>query len=332
MNDPARRTFGYSADLEQRDAGELLDILPEVEAAGFTKVWTSDHFHPWFNKGARTGFAWSWIPEALRSTRRLQVGTGVTSTLGRYHPGVIAQASAYIARRFPGRFFLGLGTGEAMNEVPLGFDWEDYGGRASRLAESIHVIRRLWQDDFVTFRGEHFKLQEANIYSKPRPLPMVYLAANGPRSASMSGELADGMITFEAEDGYYTEVLFPPFEKGRAKAKKRGSGMKAVQLIISYDRDPSKALHACRRWAGALAPSAATIHDPRKLDALGRKVRRDVLNASFVISSSPQEVVNRLRRYFEVGFDHIVLLDSSPDKRALPGMMKDSVIPQLTGR
>ncbi len=249
--------------------------------------------------------------------------------MGRYHPGIVAQASAYIARMYPGRFFLGLGTGEAMNEEPLGFPWTGYRERAYRLSESIRIIRRLWESDFVNFRGKHFRLNGANIYSKPNPMPEIFVAANGPKSAALAGRCADGMITFEAEDAYYRQMLFPALVKGEARARRLKPGMKAVQLVVSYDKNRERALQSCRRWAGALTTAAMGIRDPRKLDRLGRRVNDQAIAKSFVVCSSAEEMADRVGRYFDIGFDHVVLLDSSPDPRGLLDLIKGGAFSQL---
>lgn len=329
----AQTTFGYSADLEQNDGGELMRLVPLISQSGFTRIWVSDHFHPWFHRNAHTGFAWSWIPEALVSSESVSVGTGVTAPIYRYHPAVIAQAAAYLSNRFAGRFFLGVGTGESMNEAPLGLRWGGYDERADRLCEAIRIMRALWNEDFVNFDGEYYKLSNANVYTKPRKQPPVFVAANGPKTAHLAGQLGDGLITFEAPDSFYRMKLFPSFEKGASEAGKKPETLdKIIQLIVSFDENFHNAVEGCRIWAGALIGGAINMKDPRELDEIGKSVTEEQLLHAFLVCSSPSDLLTRFERFIDIGFNHIVVLNSSPDKEKLLSIMKNHIIPKLQSR
>lgn len=323
-------TFGYSADLEQNDGGELMKLVPLISQSGFSRIWVSDHFHPWFHRNAHTGFAWSWIPEALVSSESISIGTGVTAPLYRYHPAVIAQAAAYLSNRFTSRFFLGVGTGESMNESPLGLRWGGYEERADRLREAIGIIRALWSEDFVNFDGEYYRLSNANVYTKPLSPPPVFVAANGPKTAHLAGQFGEGLITFEASDSFYRTKLFPSFEKGAREAGKKPETLdKIIQLIVSFDENIHNAVEACRIWAGVLTDGAIQMTDPRQLDEAGRSVTEEQLSHAFVACSSPSDLLKRFQRFIDVGFNHIVILNSSPDKEKLLSIMQNYIIPKL---
>ena len=172
----------------------MLTLVEAAADAGFETTWTSDHFHPWFHTDAESGFAWSWLGAASQRVD-IPLGTCVTPATGHYHPGVIAQAFATIQEMHNERVILGLSTGEAMNETPLGFDWPDYAERRDRLKEALDIITGLWEDDdFRSYQGNRFELDEARLYTKPEDTPEIHVAANGPSTAALAGRRCDGWM------------------------------------------------------------------------------------------------------------------------------------------
>jgi len=190
--------FGFRAVSEQFPPKELLKQAKDVDRAGFDFITISDHFHPWFHTDAQSPFSWVWIASAAQATNNIHIGTGVTSPIFRYNPGVIAQAFATLDSLYPGRIFLTLGTGEGMNEVPLGYVWPPYSERAEKLEEALEIIRSLWGGNFVDYNGKHFKLRGANLYTKPKGTIPVFVAARGMNMARFSGRIADGIYTHSA--------------------------------------------------------------------------------------------------------------------------------------
>jgi len=193
-------SFGLNVSQEDHDPVELLEQAKRAEDAGFEVAWSSDHFHPYyhespFHKRASCGFAWVWMGAAGVQTRKIKLGTMVTSLLGRYHPAVVAQAFATLDYVFPGRVILGLGAGEAMNVRPLGHEWLEYPERREHLRESLEIIRRLWSEEFVDYEGKYFKLDTANLYTKPKGKIPIYVGAKGQKTALLAGEFADGVDT-----------------------------------------------------------------------------------------------------------------------------------------
>ena len=231
-------TLGYYSDITQRTPKQALEYAVTAEKEGFDSIWTGDHFHPWVHTGAKCGFAWVWFGSLGERTSRVMFGTGLTAPTIRYHPAIVAQAFATLGDMYPGRVFIALGTGEAMNELPLGLNWPGFKERAARLEEAIKVMRLLWTKEFVNFRGQYYRLKGANLYTKPqRPIP-IYVAANGPKIAEMAGRHADGFLTLPFPDSHYKDVLFPALEKGARDANRDPSKIeRLMELQMAYDED-----------------------------------------------------------------------------------------------
>ncbi|MEM2896932.1 MAG: TIGR03557 family F420-dependent LLM class oxidoreductase [Candidatus Bathyarchaeia archaeon] len=265
--------FGLFAAHEQYDPKSLLTHAVLAEKCGFDTVWTSDHFHPWMHTNAQSGFAWVWIASTLERTKRVKVGTGVTAPIFRYHPAIVAQAFATLEFIYPRRVFLGLGTGEPMNETPLGYEWSNYQERHDRLEEAIKIIRLLWTKEFVSFKGKYFRLHNANLYTKPTsPIP-IYIAACGPNTAYLAGKYADGFLTLPAAREK-CEELFLAVERG-AKDSGRDPLLieKAIEVEVSYDHDIDKALRSAKFWSGVLFAdlfNLAKVYDPREIEGYGK--------------------------------------------------------------
>ena len=159
--------IGYAAHLEQYTPRQLLEDAVRAEREGFDSIWAADHFHPWVHKNAQSGFAWVWLASAAERTRNVRLGTAVTCPILRYNPAIVAQAFATLGSMYPGRIALGLGTGEPLNEMPVGFEWPPFAERAERVEEAIKVINRLWTSERVTFNGKYYSLRKATLYTKP---------------------------------------------------------------------------------------------------------------------------------------------------------------------
>jgi coenzyme F420-dependent glucose-6-phosphate dehydrogenase len=327
-----RIDFGYFAAHEQHDPAQLLRHVMLAEKHGFADIWTSDHFHPWAHTNASSGQAWAWMGAAAVSTKFIRIGTAVTSPGYRYHPALIAQTFATLDFMFPGRIFLTLGTGEAMNECPLGFPWPDASARRKRLEESIQIIRALWGEDFVTYKGEYFRTHIANLYTKPKTRIPIYIAANGPMSAYVAGKYADGILTTPAPTAYYKEKLFPAFERGATDAGRDPSNLeRIVEILVSYDEDYDRALNSCRFWAGGSIPIffQYAIYDPRVIESVGNKISLDHISKWAMITTSAEEGIKRTKEFIDAGFTHAQYLSSSPNESNFIRVFGDQVIPVL---
>ncbi|RQG87790.1 TIGR03557 family F420-dependent LLM class oxidoreductase [Natrarchaeobius halalkaliphilus] len=334
-------SIDYMAHQEQYDPNELLEYSSLAEDAGYDFVWTSDHFHPWFHTDAEAGFAWSWLGAACERLD-IPIGTCVSPATGHYHPGIIAQAFATLQSMHDERVVLGLSTGEAMNETPLGFDWPEYPERRDRLEESLRIIRALWgdeqwvdseligEDGFVTYDGDRFELNEAKLYTNPERSPEIHIAANGPSTARLAARYADGFITVKKGEEY-TDRLYPAI---RRYAEEEGNDPDAIEttllVIASYDPDYEAALEATRPWwATTQNVFDRAMANPMRIEREGEKATREQVEEKFLIADEPETIAAQLEEYAEMGFDRIAIGNTSPDPAALFDVMGDDVIPSL---
>ncbi len=327
-----RLQIGYTASHEQYQPNFLLNLAVHAEKAGFDAIWCSDHFHPWFDTNAACGFAWVWMASAAERTKSIRLGTGVTCPTLRYNPAIVAQAFATLAVMYPGRIFLGVGTGEAMNEVPVGCEWPSFRERVERLEEAINIIRLLWTKRWVSFKGRYYTLRKANLYTRPeQPIP-IYIAASGATLAYLAGKLGDGFLTIPFDEEHYRDVLFPALERGIRESGRDPEDIdKAVMVYVSYSEDYEKALNSVRCWAATILPFMFKypIYDPREIESYGKLVGDEQLKKSWFIGTSPDEHIKHIERYIHLGFTNIVITSSSPDEIETIKMYERHVLPYL---
>jgi Coenzyme F420-dependent N5,N10-methylene tetrahydromethanopterin reductase and related flavin-dependent oxidoreductases len=310
--------FGYRCASEEHPAQVLLRNAQTAEKLGFDFIVTSDHFHPWFHTDGHSTFALSWLGALGQVTSRVWFGTGVTPPILRYHPALVAQAFATLSNLYPARVFLGVGTGEAMNEVPLGFEWPSYTERLERLKEAIFVIRSLWSNDFVSFQGKYFTLKGANLYDKPQKPPLIYVAGVGTNSTLLASQIGDGYMTVPAKPDIYKRN----FEILKNGCEKRGvefeSFPKMVEVFVGYDEDYDKALNHLRRWKTVLIPNVLNreIYDPRVLQELSKSVDdSELLNTQAKVCTTIEDLVKVVEEYVRYGFNKIQLHSCSPNEQ-----------------
>ena len=324
--------IGYATEHEQYQPLPLLDYAVEAERAGFDSIWTSDHFHPWAHTNAACGFAWVWMAAAAERTKRVEIGTAVTCPILRYNPAIVAQAFATLRAMYPDRIFLGLGTGEAMNEVPVGCRWPPFRERAERLEEAIKIIKLLWSGSFVNFKGKYYRLRKANLYTKPSTPPPIYVGASGPTVAEIAGKYADGFLTVVFPERHYRDVLFPALERG-AKSSGRDPDKitKAIEIWVAYDENYDEALRTARFWAAALLPAMFKFEviDPREIEQHGWFVGDKQLAQYWLIGTKPEDHIKHLEKFIKMGFQHIHIQSSSPDEIKTLKMYGKHVLPYL---
>ena len=304
----------------------------EAEKAGFDSIWTSDHFHPWAHTNAACGFAWVWMAALAERTKRVEIGTAVTCPILRYNPAIVAQAFATLRAMYPDRIFIGLGTGEAMNEVPVGHRWPPFRERAERLEEAIKVMKLLWSGSFVNFRGKYYRLRKANLYTKPTTPPPIFVAASGPTTAEIAGRLADGLLVVIHPEQRYRDVLFPALERGAKSAGRDPKKIvKALEVWVAYDEDYEKALRKARFWAATLLPAMFKFEviDPREIEEHGWFVGDKQLSQYWLIGTKPEDHIKHLEKYIKMGFDHIHIQSSSPDEIRTVKMYGKQVLPYI---
>jgi coenzyme F420-dependent glucose-6-phosphate dehydrogenase len=324
--------LGWKAGTEQYPPDELLDYAVAAEQAGFDSIDASDHFHPWSERG-QACFVWSWLGAVAARTRRIVLGTGVTCPTLRYHPAVIAQAAATMACMAPERFYLGVGTGEALNEYSSTGQWPGYNVRQEQMAEAIELIRALWAGEKVTHRGTYYQTRQAKLYTRPaKPVPL-YISTMVPNSARFAGKYGDGLITVGGKDpGTYREII-ESFDAGAREAgRDPGEMTRMVELGVAYTDDEEAAIeHRKDYWAGTFVPALFTerIYTPALSEENGKVVGSDTVRQSVCISPDPGDHIKWAQRYIDLGFNHLIFHCAGPDQRAfLEGYGRD-VLPRL---
>ena len=327
--------FGYKASAEQFGPRELLELSLEAERRGFDTVAVSDHFQPWRHHGGHSPAALPWLGALAARTSGATLGTSVLTPTLRYQPAVVAQAFATLSCLAPGRVFLGVGTGEAMNETPVtGAAFPPVKERRRRLAESVKLMRALWTQERVDFDGEYYRVEKATIYDRPdEPVP-VYIAASGPLAAKLAGRAGDGLIvTSGKKPELYRELTDAMAEGARAAGRDPDAVERMIEIKVSYDRDRAYAHDACRWWA-ALALTGeekAGIEDPVEMERAS-DAAADRAHTRFIVSDDPEEVGDLIAPYVELGFTRLVFhLPGSEQRRQLDAFA-DDVLPRLRDR
>jgi coenzyme F420-dependent glucose-6-phosphate dehydrogenase len=332
---PETLRFGYKASAEQFGPRALLDYSLMAEQLGFDTVAVSDHFQPWRHNTGHAPAALTWLGALAAGAANATLGTSVLTPTMRYHPSVVAQAFATLGCLAPGRVFLGVGTGEAMNETPAtGGAWPGAKERRMRMAEAIRLIRRLWTEERVDFEGEYYRTVRATIYDRPeQPVP-IYIAASGPLAAKLAGRAGEGFIcTSGKAPELYEELLAKVAEGAEAAGRDPADISRMIEIKVSYDTDETAAERACHWWAAlALTGEEKTgIEDPLELERLA-DANAERAATRFIVSSDPDDVVDRIEGYVRLGFTELVFHHPGADQpRALELFARD-VLPRLRRR
>ena len=330
MKPPLR--LGYKASAEQFGPRELLDFAVAAEHNGFDSVFVSDHFQPWRHSDGHAPFAFSWLAAVGEHTTRVALGTSVNTPTFRYHPGIVAQAFGTLGVLHPGRMILGVGTGEHLNEGALGIQWPDNRERFARLREAVRLIRQLWSEQSVTFDGEYYHTKNATIYDKPKaPIP-IYISAGGPQVAKYAGRAGDGLICTSGKGmELYSEQLLPSFGDG-ARESGRGANEldKMIEIKVSYDTDRNRAIEDTKIWAALALPAEAKagIDDPREMERHAKTVE-DVAHRRWLVSTDPDEHIEQIRPYLELGFNHLVFHAPGDGQARFLELYGSQVLPRI---
>ena len=323
--------IGYAAMLEQFHPTDLLDWCAQAEAAGFEAGFmVSEHFHPWTPQQGQSAFAWSFMG-ALGSRTSLPFGTAVTCPGFRYHPAVIAHAAATLGAMFPGRFYLGLGAGEALNEHVVGGVWPEIGIRSAMLFESIEIINKLFTGNVVKHKGEYFTLESAKLYTRPeQPVP-VYVATAGPINAKKTGKFADGIITVGAADEKIG-MLWAKYEEGAREAGKDPSrSPKLLQIHVSWARTDQEAIdQAVLEWPnGGMPFPKQDIKNPEDFAAMAKMVGPDDFRNRVLMTSDLAAHAAHIQHYLDMGFDEVHLHNVGRNQAEFIEVFGREVLPQL---
>lgn len=321
--------FWYFCGHEQFQPEVLVAHSRLAEGAGFDGVLVSEHFHPWVDDLGAAGFAFSTIGAIAAATHRLRLATGVTTPLFRYHPAVVAQAAATLDRLSSGRFQLGVGTGENLNEGPLGYEFPPYAERAARMGEALEIMRRLLDGEKLTFEGRYYRTDRARLYSPPIGNVNLWLAAGGPKSAALAAQRAHGIITsVKVPKDTFTRVIEP----GRAAAAAAGREPPAILATrwSVFARDEEEAWRVLGPWRGLRAPGRLEAVDPQDLREQADRMPREEILGRYSIVSSAEDIVEVYRPLVaEVGADIVTLQITGVDQESLIAMLGREVLPEL---
>lgn len=327
-------SVGYKASAEQFAPRELVELAVAAERAGLDSAFVSDHFQPWRHDGGHAPHALTWMAAAGERTERITLGTSVLTPSFRYNPAVLAQTFATLGCLYPGRIVMGVGTGEALNEIAVGLtDWPEFKERFARLREAVRLMRRLWREDEVTFEGEYYRTDGAFLYDRPEaPIP-VYVAAGGPTVARYAGRMGDGMIVTSGKGmELYADELVPAMREGMAKGDRApGSVRQMLEVKISYDRDHDRALENTRFWAPlSLTPEQKhSVSDPREMERVADALPLEQIARRWIVASDAETVVEQVRPYVELGFTELVVHAPGADQRRFLEQFAADVVPAL---
>lgn len=327
--------YGYKASAEQFAPRELIDYSRLAEELGLETIAISDHFQPWRHTGGHTPGVFPWLGALGERTSSATIGTSVLTPTMRYHPSIVAQNFATLACLNPGRVFLGVGTGEALNETPAtGAQWPGAKQRRMMMREAIMLIRQLWSEERVSFDGEYYRTDRATIYDRPEEMIPIYVAASGPLAAKLAGRVGDGFIATSGKDPQlYRDLLGNLAEGAEAAGRDVDDIDRFIEIKVSYDRDLGYALEACHFWAPlALTPDEKSgIDDATEMEAAADKIL-DRAHTRFIVSDDPDEVIERIAPYVELGFEHLIFHGPGHDQeRFLRGFCGD-VLPRIRER
>ncbi|GAC1359427.1 MAG: TIGR03557 family F420-dependent LLM class oxidoreductase [Herpetosiphon sp.] len=323
--------LGYAAMGEQWGPQELLHFCRLAEEAGFESVMASDHFHPWTPEQGQSPFVWSWLG-ALGATTQLRMGTGVTPPGYRYHPAIIAQAAATLEVMFPGRFWLGLGAGEALNEHVVGGYWPEAAVRLEILAESIDVIQQLLAGKRVRYQGKHVRCESARLYTRSEVPPPIFIATSGPIQSERTGRSCDGIITVGASDEKLTGLL-GRFEAGARSAGKDPTTMpRILQVHVSWAETHEQALdQAIKEWPnGGMRFPKQDIRYPEDFAAMAGMVQEKDFTGRVLITADLDQHIQYLQHFVDLGFTEIYVHQVGRNQRQFLQAYGTHVVPALT--
>ena len=329
--------LGYKASSEQFGPAELLRLTCLAEELGFDSVFISDHFQPWRHTGGHAPMSFPWLGAAGARTSRIQLGTSVLTPSFRYHPSIVAQAFGTLGCLFPGRVILGVGTGESLNEVPAtGMQWPEMKERFARLREAVALIRKLWSEERVNFDGTYYRTENATIYDRPDTLVPIYIAAAGPMVAKYAGRSGDGFICTSGKGSQlYMEQLLPSVQAGLDATGRPASSLdRMIEMKVSFDTDLSRAQEDTRHWAALslTAEEKMSVEDPLEMEKLADALSVERTVKRWIVSTDPDEHVEKIGSYIHMGFRHRVFHAPGPDQERFMRLYSQHVMPRLRSR
>ncbi|MBQ0904210.1 TIGR03557 family F420-dependent LLM class oxidoreductase [Micromonospora sp. U21] len=313
--------IGYKLSTEGFGPKEIIRQAVRAEQVGFDFVEMSDHYHPWLDVQGHSSFTWTVFGAIAAQTERIGLATGVTCPTVRYHPAIIAQAAATLAIVSDGRFTLGVGAGERLNEHVVGQGFPGAHGRHERLREALEIIRLLWSGGYQSYEGKHLQLEDARVFDLPEQAPVIAVAASGPASVAIAAELGDGLFATEPEPD-----LVQAYQRGG------GTGPRYAEVPVAWATDEQQAVQAAwqtSRWAVTGWKVMSELPNPVNFDAASRTVTEDDIRQQFAVGPDPETHVQAVRKYVDAGFDHLVLQNAGPDPDGFLDFFRDTLADRL---
>jgi G6PDH family F420-dependent oxidoreductase len=314
--------IGYSLSCEEHAPKDLVRYAQRAEAAGFSYAMISDHYHPWIEQQGQSPFVWSVLGAIAHATKLLRVGTGVTCPTIRYHPAIIAQAAATVAAMMPGRFQLGLGTGENLNEHIVGQRWPPHALRLGMLEEAIGIIRMLWQGGMQNFHGKHFTVENARLYTLPDQLPPIIVAAAGPHAAELAGRLGDGLINYAA-DGKTVQDFAAAGGAGKPRY---------AQVNVCWDASEAEA----RRIAHRICPNVALTGElgqqlptPAHFEQAVSMISEEQVAEVIACGPDPERHMAAIQPFIDAGYDHLHIYQVGPNQEGFFRFYERQILPRF---
>jgi coenzyme F420-dependent glucose-6-phosphate dehydrogenase len=315
-------TLGYKLSSEEHSAPDLVRYAQMAQDTGFGFALISDHYHPWTDRQGQSPFVWSVLGAIAHATQRLVVGTAVTCPTMRLHPAIVAQAAATTATLMPGRFFLGVGTGENLNEHVVGHGWPETEVRQARLDEAIEVIRLLWKGGNQSYHGRYFTVENARLYSLPDAPPPLYVAVGGPRTADLAGRVGDGMIGTDPDAS-----LTAAFDRSGGAGKPR-----YAELTVCWAKDEATAKRIAREhWPTSAMESNLSweLPLPEHFEAVAELVTEDHVAESIICGPDPRRHLGAIRRYAAAGYDHVCIHQVGKDQKSFFEFYAEEILPHV---
>ncbi len=314
--------LGYALSSEEHGPNELVRLARQAEEAGFTFALISDHFHPWLDKQGNSPFAWSVMGGIAQATQKLRLGTGVTCPMVRYHPAIVAQAAATMGAMMPGRFFLGLGTGENLNEHIFGDKWPPISIRQEMLEEAVEVIRLLWSGGIHSYFGTYYILENARVYTLPDPLPAIFVAAAGPESAELAGQIGDGLISTAPKKELVT----------RFDAEGNKDRPHIGQMTVCWARSEAEGRQTAYEWWRSAALKGQVSQElsiPEHFEQACATVREEDVAEEIVCGPDPRRHREMIQKYVDAGFSQVYVHQVGPNQEGFFEFYRKEILPSF---
>jgi len=315
--------IGIAFSSEEQSPADIVRNVRLAEDAGFTFGLISDHIHPWIDQQGHSGFVWSLLGAIAQTTERFRIGTGVTCPMIRIHPAIVAHAAATVASLMPGRFFLGVGTGENLNEHVTGAKWPAADERLEMLEEAVAVIRKLWEGGYQTHRGKHYTVENARIFDLPDQPIEIAVAAMQPQAAELAGRIGDALVNVAPK-----EEIIGKFEAGGGKGKPKYG---QVTVCWAPSKEEAKK-RAFEQWPNALVEGSASeeLPLPSDFEQLVEDREPDDLEGTLPLGPDPDEFLKELKEYDDAGYTHVCIHQVGPDQEGFFAFATRELLPHYS--